>query len=285
MPPSITPTATATTTPTAANPAPVTDLATMGEQLLAAGGAGGGESAQDRRIYVGGLPYGLAEEHIRLPFSAFGTITNIDMPKDGLTGRSKGFCFVEYATKESCDVARSTMDGFSLGGRNIKVGRSTVPGSAPQVGMQAQIAQQQSENLAKKIAQIRAQAQKVLAVKQAVEAENKAKELAGEGELNPVVAEALTSLLQNQPSAVDNRIYVGHVMEEVTPEHLKAVFASFGEVISVWLSPDTANPEKHKGYGFIEFDNPTSATSAIKSMDGFELCGKELKVDRAHHHK
>lgn len=42
-----------------------------------------------RRVYVGSLDYSLTEEHIRLPFSAFGNILKIDMPKV----RISAFCF------------------------------------------------------------------------------------------------------------------------------------------------------------------------------------------------
>lgn len=257
----------AMTIPTLGSP-----LAMMAQQVL----AGQSTCPQDRRIYVGGLPYGLTEEHIRLPFSAFGTITNIDMPKDGLTGRSKGFCFVEYATKESCDVARSTMDGFQLGGRTIKVGKSTVPGTA-QIGTTV-IGGMQNASMQKKIDEIRAQAAKIMAVKSSVDKPDAA-------ELAPEVAQAVTNMMATASSVVDNRIYVGGVMEEVAPQHLKSLFDSFGEVNSVWLAPDTDNIGKHKGYGFIEFDNPASAVNAIQEMNGFDLCGKQLKVDKAHHPK
>merc|ERR1719273_2041127 len=65
----------------------------------------------DRRIYVGSLDYDLTEDQVRIPFSSFGTITNIDMPKEAGTLRSKGFCFIEYTTKDSAEAALSTMNG------------------------------------------------------------------------------------------------------------------------------------------------------------------------------
>eukprot|EP01089_Gocevia_fonbrunei_P000584 TRINITY_DN1058_c0_g1_i2.p1 TRINITY_DN1058_c0_g1~~TRINITY_DN1058_c0_g1_i2.p1 ORF type:complete len:224 (-),score=82.08 TRINITY_DN1058_c0_g1_i2:33-704(-) len=43
------------------------------------------------------------------------------------------------------------------------------------------------------------------------------------------------------------------------------------------------NPEtgKHKGYGFIEFENGQSAEDAIGQMNGWELGGRQIKVGRA----
>jgi len=47
----------------------------------------------------------------------------------------------------------------------------------------------------------------------------------------------------------------------------------------IYQNPETG---KHKGYGFIEFEEPKSATAAIEHMNGFDLCGRCLKVGRAH---
>ncbi|PHJ20328.1 rna recognition motif-containing protein [Cystoisospora suis] len=67
------------------------------------------------RIYVGSLDYYLTELEIKSVFQAFGTIVSVDMPKEG--DRSKGFCFVEYASPEAADMALSTMQNFVLKGR------------------------------------------------------------------------------------------------------------------------------------------------------------------------
>ena len=42
------------------------------------------------------------------------------MSHDPLTGRSKGFCFVEYATTEEANLAQS-MNGFELAGRKVEL--------------------------------------------------------------------------------------------------------------------------------------------------------------------
>jgi hypothetical protein len=55
-------------------------------------------------------------------FSTFGTITKSEMTMDPQTGRSKGFCFLEFADP-ACAEAAMAMDGFELAGRKIKVGR------------------------------------------------------------------------------------------------------------------------------------------------------------------
>ena len=59
-----------------------------------------------------------------------------------------------------------------------------------------------------------------------------------------------------------------------------SVFEAFGRVQSCTLAPDTM-PGKHKGYGFLEYENQQSATDAIASMNLFDLGGQYLRVGRA----
>ena len=59
-----------------------------------------------------------------------------------------------------------------------------------------------------------------------------------------------------------------------------SVFEAFGKVVSCTLVPD-AVPTKHKGYGFIEYENQQSASDAIASMNLFDLGGQYLRVGRA----
>jgi hypothetical protein len=77
----------------------------------------------DKRIYIGSLAYDQTEDNVRVPFSAFGQIVKIDMPREPATGLSKGFCFLEYATAESATTAMATMNGFMIAGRPIKVNK------------------------------------------------------------------------------------------------------------------------------------------------------------------
>ncbi len=77
-----------------------------------------------------------------------------------------------------------------------------------------------------------------------------------------------------------HRIYVGSIYFELNAEQVKAVFAAFGKVISCELIMDSANPGKHKGYGFVEFEEEKAAQAAIAQMNNFDLCGRSLKVRR-----
>ncbi|KAJ3022813.1 Poly(U)-binding-splicing factor puf60 [Thoreauomyces humboldtii] len=75
------------------------------------------------RIYVGSINFELTEVHISAVFGQFGHVKSVSLMMDSLTGKHKGFCFVEYEVPEAAELALSVMNGADLGGRNLKVGR------------------------------------------------------------------------------------------------------------------------------------------------------------------
>lgn len=81
------------------------------------------------RIYVGSISFELREDAVRQAFIPFGPIKLIDMPRDPIAAKHKGFAFVEYETPEAAQLAQDHMHNAILGGRNVKVGR---PSNMPQ---------------------------------------------------------------------------------------------------------------------------------------------------------
>jgi RNA recognition motif-containing protein len=75
-------------------------------------------------------------------------------------------------------------------------------------------------------------------------------------------------------------IYVGNLSFSVTEDDLKAVFSEFGEVVSVNIIKDKYSG-KSKGFGFVEMPNNSEADKAIKSLNGSNLQGRDLKVNQA----
>lgn len=64
------------------------------------------------------LHYDLKEEDIIKVFSAFGPVTRCDMSFEPTTGKSKGFCFLEFAEPMYAEAAM-IMNGFEIGGRKV----------------------------------------------------------------------------------------------------------------------------------------------------------------------
>ncbi len=77
-----------------------------------------------------------------------------------------------------------------------------------------------------------------------------------------------------------HRIYIASIHQDLTEEDIKSVFEAFGKIRSCKLAPGAA-PGKHRGYGFIEYENAQSAIESIASMNLFDLGGQYLRVGKA----
>lgn len=73
------------------------------------------------RLYVGGLPYSSTQESLQAHFSQAGTVASATIITDKMTGRSKGFGFVEMATDEEAQKAIEMFNGKDFEGRNLTV--------------------------------------------------------------------------------------------------------------------------------------------------------------------
>jgi polyadenylate-binding protein len=63
----------------------------------------------------------VTEEDLGFAFGAFGTVSQIALPRNKATGDSRGFAFVDLASKEEVEKAIAEMDGQELNGRSISV--------------------------------------------------------------------------------------------------------------------------------------------------------------------
>ncbi|CAG9768754.1 unnamed protein product [Ceutorhynchus assimilis] len=77
-----------------------------------------------------------------------------------------------------------------------------------------------------------------------------------------------------------NRIYVASIHQDLTEEDIKSVFEAFGPIVYCKLAQGSTG-NKHKGYGFIEYETAQAANEAIASMNLFDLGGQYLRVGRA----
>ena len=73
------------------------------------------------QIYVGSLPYEVTEEDLREEFGAFGEVASVNIITDKLSGRPKGFGFVEMASKSEAEAAIACLNGKTLKERTIVV--------------------------------------------------------------------------------------------------------------------------------------------------------------------
>ena len=74
-----------------------------------------------KKLYVGGLPYSTTDAELKDAFSQAGSVTSAVVIMDKMTGRSKGFGFVEMSSDVEATKAIDMFNGKDFGGRSITV--------------------------------------------------------------------------------------------------------------------------------------------------------------------
>jgi cold-inducible RNA-binding protein len=75
-------------------------------------------------------------------------------------------------------------------------------------------------------------------------------------------------------------IYVGNLPYDLSEEDVKGMFAEFGEVSTVTLIMDKESG-RPKGFGFVEMAEDSAGDAAISALNGKEIKGRTLRVDKA----
>src|SRR6267154_6593319 len=73
------------------------------------------------RLFVGNLSYQTAENDLEDYFSQAGAVTSVNLMLDKVTGKSRGFAFVEYATAEEANKAVEEFHNKEFQGRALTV--------------------------------------------------------------------------------------------------------------------------------------------------------------------
>ncbi len=72
-------------------------------------------------IYVGNLSFDATEQEIKSAFEQHGAVSRVSIITDKMTGKSRGFAFVEMDDDEQARSAISSLNGQDLGGRTLNV--------------------------------------------------------------------------------------------------------------------------------------------------------------------
>lgn len=73
------------------------------------------------KLFVGGISFQSTEDSLRQAFEQAGQVVSAKIIMDKMTGRSRGFGFVEMASGEEAQAAMEMWDGKELDGREIAV--------------------------------------------------------------------------------------------------------------------------------------------------------------------
>jgi RNA recognition motif-containing protein len=74
-----------------------------------------------RKLYVGNLPYEIGETELHDLFAQAGSVESVNVMRDQMTGRARGFAFVEMSTDDEAQNAISALNGTQVSGRNLTV--------------------------------------------------------------------------------------------------------------------------------------------------------------------
>lgn len=75
----------------------------------------------NKKLYVGNLSYDTTEDSLKDAFGKAGTVESANVIADKMSGRSKGFGFVEMATEDEAKKAIEMLNGKEVDGRELVV--------------------------------------------------------------------------------------------------------------------------------------------------------------------
>lgn len=73
------------------------------------------------KLYVGNLSFSTSQEDLEKMFGEVGVVDSTNIIEDRETGRSRGFAFIEMASKEAAQDAITKLNGMELNGRELLV--------------------------------------------------------------------------------------------------------------------------------------------------------------------
>jgi hypothetical protein len=76
------------------------------------------------------------------------------------------------------------------------------------------------------------------------------------------------------------KVFVGGLGRSTTAADLRTFFSRFGELVDAVVVPDRSTGQS-RGFGFVSYQSAAAADAAIKEMNGIEVHGHPLRVNRA----
>ncbi len=82
-------------------------------------------------IYVGNLSFDVSEDELRQLFEAHGEVTSSKIIMDRVTGKSRGFAFIEMSDDAQAQTAIDEVNGKDLKGRPLRVNQARARTDGP----------------------------------------------------------------------------------------------------------------------------------------------------------
>ena len=204
--------------------------------------------------YVVNLSYDTPGYQLREMFTEYGEVQKVFVPKEKVTGKSKGIAFVTMATTEQRDLAIEKMNGVECDGRTIYVDKAK-PRS--EKGQSSRPDKQGGQGLFCFFQMYCC----TLLYSFSCIADNTL---------------SLISFYNFNLDPNSKKLYVGNISYETTKEDIVNFFAEYGEVKDVYIPTDrdTGAP---RGFAFVTMVKE-EADAAIENLSGVELQGRVIDV-------
>ncbi|KJA29462.1 hypothetical protein HYPSUDRAFT_32927 [Hypholoma sublateritium FD-334 SS-4] len=214
------------------------------------------------QLYVGSLHFNLTESDIKQVFEPFGELEFVDLHRDPMTGRSKGYAFVQYKRSEDARMALEQMEGFELAGRTLRVNTVHEKGTAKYT-QQDSLDEAGGGNL--NAASRQALMQKLARTESAPSLPEPAPRVN--------IPQSMTSrsvLLKNMfdPEEETEKDWDKDLAEDVKGE----CESKYGPVHAIKVEKDT------QGEIYVKFDTIESAKKAIQGLNGRWFGGREVSA-------
>ena len=76
------------------------------------------------KIYVGNLSFDITEDEILAEFGTYGKVESVVIPSNKLSGKPKGYAFVEMVSKSDAEAAVAGLNGKTVKGRPLVISES-----------------------------------------------------------------------------------------------------------------------------------------------------------------
>ncbi|KAJ2717017.1 Nucleolar protein 13 [Coemansia spiralis] len=197
-------------------------------------------------IWIGNLPYTTTKDDVTAFLAPCkGTITRMTVPRKD--GKARGFAYVDFDSAEPVNLALAYSEQM-LNGRPVLIKDAS---DFNKTGKPSRAAPP------------------------------------------PTEAPAPATATADKPGKTDKKkgkwtkpvpspsLFVGNLGFEVTKNDLRAIFRPFGELVGVRVATFEDNPEKCKGFAYIDFKYTVDATKALRSSDVGEIGGRRTRIEYA----
>jgi cold-inducible RNA-binding protein len=86
----------------------------------------------ETKLYVGNLSYDVTKDDLQDAFAQHGTVQEVNVVMDKITGKPRGFAFVTMESKENAEAAIRALNGADWHGRALTVNEARPRESRPE---------------------------------------------------------------------------------------------------------------------------------------------------------